>query len=164
MSRAVIAAMSVAFLLALAVAALPAAQTTEKNDFAAALVQIEAAQLELIRGRPAAFKALWSQSDDVTLVGGLGGQIEKGWKAVSARLDWVATQYSEGTRTHEAVSVQVAGDVAYVVQRETLRFRAPANGRQVTQEIRATMVFRRESGQWRLVHRHADSLTQKVGQ
>jgi ketosteroid isomerase-like protein len=128
-------------------------------DFGAMLSRVEAAQVELVRGRAEAFKALWSHGDDVTLIGGLGGPIEKGWPQVSKRLDWVSTQYSEGSRKHQEVSRVVGGGSAHVVQRETLTFRAPADGREITQELRTTMVFRLESGQWRIVHRHADSLT-----
>src|SRR4028118_2081821 len=35
------------------------------EEFRTALVKVDAAQLELQRGRPAAFKALWSQAGDV---------------------------------------------------------------------------------------------------
>jgi len=123
----------------------------------AVLAQVEAAQAELVRGRPDAFKALWSHADDVTLVGGLGGAIATGWTRVSQRLDWVSSQYANGSRTHEEVARVVGQDVAYVVQRETIRFRPPGQTRRTTQELRTTMVFRFESGSWRIVHRHADS-------
>ena len=53
--------------------------TGSEAAFDETLAQVEAAQVELVRGRPAAFKALWSNRDDVTLTGGLGGAIEKGW-------------------------------------------------------------------------------------
>jgi len=125
------------------------------------LVQIEAAQVELVRGRPAAFKALWSNRDDVTLTGGLGGAIEKGWDNVSRRLDWVSSQYVDGSREHEEVVRFIGQDVAYVVQKEIIRFRAPGQTARVTQELRAVMVLRLESGTWRISHRQADSQTTK---
>ena len=52
--------------------------TGSEAAFDETLAQVEAAQVELVLGRPAAFKALWSNRDDVTLTGGLGGAIEKG--------------------------------------------------------------------------------------
>ncbi len=61
------------------------------------LVKMDAAQLELQNGRAAAFKALWSQADDITLSGGFGGTIEKGWGKVGKRLDWVGEQFSGRT-------------------------------------------------------------------
>jgi ketosteroid isomerase-like protein len=134
-----------------------AAQRPGAASLDAAFQAVEAAQVELVNGRAAPFKALWSHGDDVTLSGGLGGAIAKGWKQVGERLDWVATQYRNGTRTHEIVARHEGQDLAYVVLRETIRFDHPTDGRKLVQELRVTQIFRRESGQWRIVHRHADS-------
>jgi ketosteroid isomerase-like protein len=123
----------------------------------AVLDEVEAAQVKLVNGHAEAFKALWSRRDDVTLAGGLGGAIARGWPQVSERLDWVATQYVDGTRTHEVVSRYEGPDLAYVVLRETISFKRPTDGRAMVQELRVTQVFRREDGRWRIVHRHADS-------
>ena len=136
-------------LIVLAALAIPA-------DFDAFLARVDEAQTELQRGRAAAFKALWSQADDVTLSGGLGGEIERGWPAVSKRLDWVATQFREGSHQNKVVTAHASGDVGYVVQRESLAFRVPGGDKR-TMEYRVTMVFRRERGEWRMVHRQADS-------
>ena len=57
------------------------ALTPATADFTAFLATVDAAQLELQNGRPAPFKALWSHADDITLSGGFGGAIEKGWNA-----------------------------------------------------------------------------------
>ncbi len=130
-------------------------------SFNSVLREVEAAQVELVNGRPGAFKALWSHSNDVTLSGGLGGAIAKGWPQVSERLDWVATQYVDGTRTRQEVSRHVGQDLAYVVLRETITFKSPSDRRPMVQELRVTQLFRRESGQWRIVHRHADSQVTK---
>jgi ketosteroid isomerase-like protein len=118
---------------------------------------VDAAQLELQNGRPAAFKALWSQADDVTLSGGLGGQIEQGWTAVSRRLDWVGTQFSNGSHRIERIVANAGVDLGYVVQAEHLRFREPGSLSESSRDYRATMIFRRENGEWRMVHRQADS-------
>jgi len=76
---------------------------------------------------------------------------------VSARLDWVATQYVDASRTHQEVSRYVGQDVAYVVLRETITFKKPTDGTPTLQELRVTQIFRREGRRWRIVHRHADS-------
>ena len=131
-------------------------QSTD-DAFNEVLKKVEAAQVELVRGHPDAFKALWSTRDDVTLTGGLGGAIEKGWANVSKRLDWVATQYADGTREHQEVTRIIGRDVAYVVQKEVIHFRPPNQTAKVTQQLRAVMIFRLESGVWRLCHRQADA-------
>ena len=138
-----------------------AADGSHDASFASFLREVEAAQVQLVNGRPDAFKALWSQRGDVTLSGGLGGAIAKGWLHVRERIEWVATQYVGGTRAHQAVAQYVGQDLGYVVVRETIRFKSPADGRPVVQNLRVTQVFRREGGRWRIVHRHADSQVTK---
>jgi ketosteroid isomerase-like protein len=131
-------------------------------SFDAVIAEVEAAQVQLVNGRPGAFKALWSHRDDVTLVGGLGGAVAKGWTEVSERLDWVATQYVDGARTHQEVARYVGQDLAYVVLRETIRFKRPGDRKAMIQELRVTQIFRREGGRWCIVHRHADSQLSKT--
>jgi ketosteroid isomerase-like protein len=127
------------------------------EDFQAMLARVDAAQLELQNGRPAAFKALWSHGDDITLSGGFGGSIERGWEQISRRLDWVGTQFSKGTNTNERIAARASGDLGYVVQTEHIRFHVPGQAKESTRDYRVTMVFRREPEGWRIVHRQADS-------
>ena len=125
-------------------------------EWSAFIVQLETAEEEFVQGRPAAFQALWSHADDVTLCGGFGG-VERGWKNVTDRLTWVSKKYSDGTRTREEISRMVGADFAYLVQTEVIRSRVASQAEPSNQELRATMVFRREADGWRIVHRHADS-------
>ena len=126
------------------------------SGWAAFIKTLETAEEEFVQGWPAAFKSLWSNADDVTLCGGFGG-IERGWQNVADRLDWVSLKYAEGSRTRQEISAFTGLDFAYIVQLEVIRFRVPGKSEFSTQELRATMVFRREAEEWRIVHRHADS-------
>lgn len=126
------------------------------SEWAAFIAKLEAAEHEFAQGRPAAFKALWSHSDDVTICGAFGG-IESGWNNVAARLDWASSQFSEGRRTREEVRSALGTDFAYLVQTEHIQFRVPGRAEQSTLELRVTMVFRRQEDGWRIVHRQADS-------
>jgi ketosteroid isomerase-like protein len=126
------------------------------SEWAAFIAKLEAAEHEFAQGRPAAFKALWSHSDDVTICGAFGG-IESGWNNVAARLDWASSQFSEGIRTREEIRSAIGTDLAYIVQTEQIRFRVPGRAEQSTLELRVTMVFRRQADGWRIVHRQADS-------
>jgi ketosteroid isomerase-like protein len=133
-------------------------------EFQAMLAKVDAAQLELQNGKPAAFKALWSHADDITLSGGFGGTIEKGWERISSRLDWVGTQFSKGSNTIERLVANESGELGYVVQIEHIRFHVPGQAQESRRDYRATMIFRRESEGWRIVHRQADSQMVKQGQ
>jgi ketosteroid isomerase-like protein len=125
-------------------------------EWTAFITKLETAEEEFVQGRPAAFQALWSRADDVTLCGGFGG-VERGWQNVTGRLNWVSKKYSDGTRTREEISRMVAGDFAYLVQKEVIHSRLGSEVELYALELRATMVFRREADGWRIVHRHADS-------
>jgi SnoaL-like domain len=125
-------------------------------EWTAFIAKLEAAEHEFAQGHPAAFKALWSHGDEVSLCGGFGG-VESGWANVGARLDWASSQVSEGTRSRKEIRSTVGADFAYIVQTEQIRFRVPGRAEQSTLDFRVTMVFRRDSGGWGIIHRHADS-------
>ena len=127
----------------------------------AALTTADAAQRELQSGNATAYKSGWSHSNEVTLIGGFGGGVEKGWANVSQRIDWVATQFSDGTNTIERIVTHSDGKFGYVVQIEHIRFQVPGQASESSRDYRVTMLFTREPEGWRLVHRHADSQMMK---
>ena len=130
--------------------------TQTDSDWSAFITKLEAAEEQFAQGDPTAFKALWSHADDVTLCGAFG-RVERGWENVAARLDWASSKYSDGTRSRNQVSGTVGADFAYIVQTEVIRSRLAGRAEQSNLELRVTMVFRREAGEWRILHRHADS-------
>jgi hypothetical protein len=113
---------------------------------------------ELIEGRPEPFKALWSHADDVVIMGAFGGY-ERGWEQVSARLDWAAQGIASTGRWAENVVTVVCDDLAYTVDLEHMTRHVGDGSRPRT--LRCTQAYRKESGQWRVVLRHADELPRK---
>jgi ketosteroid isomerase-like protein len=130
---------------------------TASADFPHALERLHAAMARVAMGDVSAIKVLHSKADDVTSFYGWGGY-EKGWDAVSKRWDWAGTQFLGGTVAHETVSTIVNGDLAYAAQLETFNARRPGKSEPVQWTNRVTHIFRREDGEWRLVHRHANRL------
>jgi ketosteroid isomerase-like protein len=126
-------------------------------DWIAFQEKLDAAELEFARGRPTVFKELWSHADDVSLIGALGGKIEKGWSNVGARLDAASAAYAEGTRSRSVLNSVVTDSLALLVQNETIEAKIKGAERSA-QHLRATMVFRKEGGEWKIIHRHADTL------
>ena len=51
------------------------------------------------------------------------------------------------------------GDLAYDVFPEHVRARLGDAAEAVPVSLRVTRIFRREDGEWRIVHRHADPIT-----
>jgi ketosteroid isomerase-like protein len=147
----------IAFLTVAFVGTAVAQKPHKSGSFHAFLAKVDAAQLELQNGKAAAFKDLWSRSPDITLSGGFGGAVEKGWPDISKRLDWVAGQFSNGTHTNTRIVERSSGSLGYVVQTEQIEFKVPGQSAPSTRSYRVTMIFRKEAGQWKIVHRQADS-------
>jgi ketosteroid isomerase-like protein len=98
----------------------------------------------------------------VTLIGGSGGAIEQGWDNVRRRLEWASTQYTRGRQRNERVQITTAGDLALIVQYEHIWFYPPGEQRESERHYRVTTVLRREAGQWRMMHRHADMMMERA--
>jgi len=128
------------------------------------LTELEHATIEFAAGRAAAFQDLYAHSDDVTIFGALGGH-EHGWDIVGPRLAWAAAQFepNQGAATDRTVlNAHFGADVGYVVTLEGIAGSTLVDGaRRGT--LRVTHVFRREPDGWKIVHRHADPLIDKVG-
>jgi ketosteroid isomerase-like protein len=117
------------------------------------------AGLEITRGNPDVYKALYSRRDDITLANPFGPPV-RGWEQVSARLDLAAGNYRDGEDFQfENISTVIASDLAYTVEIERFRTRVGGSGELTPIAIRATTVFRREEGTWRVTHRHGDPVS-----
>jgi hypothetical protein len=125
-------------------------------DFDAFLDQMDIAQRELQQGLPGSYKALWSHKDDVSLAGGFGGDFEVGWVNVEKRLDWASSQFKDGRSQVRRISSSTSGELGYVLQSEHIQFTATSSNAPAERIYRVTMLFRREDGKWRIIHRHAD--------
>jgi ketosteroid isomerase-like protein len=57
------------------------------------------------------------------------------------------------------VAKYVTPELAYIVGIERARAKVGGNEEITPYALRATNIFRRENGEWKLVHRHADPIT-----
>jgi ketosteroid isomerase-like protein len=122
--------------------------------FADVLSREQFAEAAMYLGDPEPFKALWSRRDDISLFGAFG-PCKKGWDQVGKTVEWVASRFRQGVVTAEYEVVYEGGDLAYSVGYEIGD--VALDGAPVTrQRLRVTQIYRREDGQWRLVHRHGD--------
>lgn len=133
---------------------------TLPEPFEAAIARLHAAMAKVANGDIAEIKALYSHADDATSFYGWGGY-EKGWDAVSARWDWAGQQFKGGTVSYQNVTTVVTAELAYVTDVETFRVGMAGMDEPTGWTNRVTHIFRLESGQWRLVHRHANRLEQQ---
>jgi ketosteroid isomerase-like protein len=136
---------------------------TDDSAFLKFLERVEEARYQFNLGNVMPSLALWSATDDVTLMGA-GGGMEKGISEVKPRIAFVTQQRTRGSGVAENkvrieyLQVVVKGDLAYTVQLERRRLSVPGQTEAVDNVLRATDVFRKDNGEWKLVHRHADPL------
>jgi ketosteroid isomerase-like protein len=127
-------------------------------DMVAAISRLHAAMAEVANGNVGPIKALYSHSAEATSFYGWGGW-EKGWDAVSKRWDWAGQQFEGGTVSYQSLTVVASGDLFYTTDIETFRMHAMDAMSGPTQwSNRVTHIFRRENGEWRLIHRHGNRL------
>lgn len=98
--------------------------------------------------------AIWSTRDPVTLFGAAGSATGPG--DVRRVQRWVAGRFAQLVdERQEVVAAGASGDLAYTVAFEHKTV-DNADGRRATYTLRTTHVFRREDGEWKIVHRHGD--------
>ena len=129
------------------------------DDVASLIDLYHAAAAEFVKGNPAPYTALFSNSDDVSVANPFG-PVACGWADASATMERAASLWRDGEVVgFENLVTTVTPDLAYIVEVE--RFRARIGGQADTSSVvlRTTSVFRREEDGWRIVHRHADPIT-----
>jgi ketosteroid isomerase-like protein len=132
------------------------AGAANEADVRAACASFYEAVNEVLSGNPAPMLHHWSHADDVSYCD-TRGEVQRGWPAVEAYWKQAAAgnvfapvQLHAGGRI---AHVLLSGDLACVVVGEEVR----REGESGAMHARATNVYRREGGMWRMVHRHADA-------
>jgi len=128
--------------------------STELEQFLAdILAKQRAAEQALHDGDAEPRLALWSRADPVTLFGAKLTGI--GWAAIEPMFREVASWFGGSTEFEfEVIAAGVSGTLAYTVGYE--KNRVLINDEERVYTLRVTHVYRREAGQWRIVHRHGD--------
>jgi len=98
---------------------------------------------------------IWSRREPVTVLG--AWRSATGQKEVRDLFPELATTFSDcRSYSYDIVAADVSGDMAYTVGYEHIR--ASVRGEPRTYTLRSTQVYRREGGEWRVAHRHGDTL------
>ncbi len=129
------------------------------DAFDEVLEQCQIALGEFPKGNPEPMKMMFSHQEDVSLANPFGPPV-RGWDEVAKTLERAASHYRDGEATgFENVAKYITPELAYTVEIE--RCQAKVEGRDDVTPIavRVTTIFRREEGEWKVVHRHADPIT-----
>jgi ketosteroid isomerase-like protein len=113
----------------------------------------------LIQGDPEPQQAQFSHRDDVTLANPFG-PVALGWDEVRTVLDRVALMYVDaGPKQFERLVTHITRDLAFIIEVERARLTLRGHADAVELALRVTTIFRPEDGTWKVVHRHADTVT-----
>jgi ketosteroid isomerase-like protein len=107
----------------------------------------------MVNGNADPLSEVWSHSATVTTMHPIGGR-EVGWESVGGSWSQVAKMATDGKIGIEDQVIQIDGNMAYEVGTE--RGQMTLAGKEVPIANRVTNVYRRENGDWKMVHHHAD--------
>ncbi len=109
------------------------------------------AEIAVHNGDAAPRRAIWSRNDPVTVLG--AWRNASGQEELDALFTHLAESLSECTSYElEILEAEVRGDTAYTVGLEHTS--VSVNGVPRTYILRATQIYRREDGVWKVAHRH----------
>jgi ketosteroid isomerase-like protein len=136
---------------------LSAARGADENEDAVmqATAQFYAALNAMFVGEIDPMKAVWSHADDVTYMGP-GGEFQVGWDQVRANWEIQAAKKLGGEVRAEGMHFTVGRQIAIAACVEVGENIVDGNPQNVS--IRATNIFRKEGGQWKMVGHHTDLL------
>ena len=130
--------------------------STEVDAFLSeTMPRLNEAEIALHNGDAGPRTAMWSHNDPVTLFGAaaLNGN---GWGEIGPIFEQLGALLSNCTAyQNEVVAAGASGDLAYLVALEHTSASVKGAPPQ-PYVLRVTSVFRREGGEWKVVHRHGD--------
>ena len=131
------------------------ATVSEDPDFARFVEQCHDALRQHTGGNPRPFLDLWSRAADVSLMGGVGGH-QVGIDNVTELLTAAAKTLNYETWSAENLAIGFGDTLGFTVELE--RLTRHVGDEEEEMRLRATSVYRREHGAWRVIHRHGDGL------
>jgi ketosteroid isomerase-like protein len=118
----------------------------------------------LIRGDIRTYLTHIRHADDYTLMAPSGGEPRRGFDASDQALEAMERYFQGGGEAElEVFQSYASGDMVVLVAIERQHGEVGGLPEQ-DWSLRVTLVFRREGGEWRLVHRHADPLVHGISQ
>lgn len=136
---------------------------SSEKDFDQFMKQREKAATAYINGDAGPLGSLSTKTDPASFFGPGGGEVH-GARNVTDRYASDAGAFGTGSTGHfEIIHAESSGDLGYWVgfQRASTYFKGKEDP--VPFNLRITEIFRKENGEWKLIHRHADTLAEEQG-
>jgi ketosteroid isomerase-like protein len=125
-----------------------------EDEVRAASNKFYAALNKMANGDAGPMAEIWSHGDTVTTMHPIGDR-QVGWDQVRGSWEQVAQIATDGEVRLDDQIIQVANDMAYElgIERGHLKI---AGDEVHSIDDRVTNVYRREGGEWKIVHHHTD--------
>jgi ketosteroid isomerase-like protein len=131
---------------------------SERDDFLDWVgTRLRDAEIAVHNGDAGPRFAIWSRQDPVTVLGAWSSG--SGHQEISDIFRRLEDSFSDcRSYSYDIIAADVNGNMAYTVGYEHTR--ASVNGEPRQYTLRVTQIYRREHGEWKVVHRHADTMPQ----
>ena len=129
---------------------------SDRDDFVAwTQSRLREAETALHNGDPGPRLAIWSTREPVSVLGAWRSAV--GQEDVRALFESLGETFSDCvSHVYEIVAADVVSDLAYTAGYE--RTQASINGEPRQYVLRVTQTYRREDGDWKVAHRHGDTV------
>ncbi|WP_445154369.1 nuclear transport factor 2 family protein [Arthrobacter sp. Hor0625] len=129
---------------------------TDRDDFLVWVTSVlYRAEVALHNGDPGPRRAIWSRNEPVSVLG--AWRNASGLEQVDELFAALGQSFSDCTAySFDLQAFDVVGDMAYTAGLEHVT--ASVDGEPRSYTLRATQVYRRENGEWKVAHRHGDTV------
>ncbi|KRE78524.1 nuclear transport factor 2 family protein [Arthrobacter sp. Soil763] len=129
---------------------------TDRDDFLVWVTSVlYRAEVALHNGDAGPRRAIWSRHEPVSVLG--AWRNASGLEQVDELFAALGRSFSDCTAySFELQAFDVVGDLAYTAGQEHIT--ASVDGEPRSYTLRATQVYRREDGEWKVAHRHGDTV------
>lgn len=132
------------------------------HDFEVIIQNTHVALKEFFKGNPEPYRKLYSTAEDVSLLGAQGGTAV-GQKEVVQHLTTRASWFHAGENVNwDRLVTVITHDLGYVVEIERFDAKVGETNEIAHITLRVTTVFRRENGQWKVIHRQGDPIVSRI--
>jgi ketosteroid isomerase-like protein len=132
----------------------PRTQVNDSTAVMAVMAQFHTALEALFEGDAGPMEQVWSHRDDVAYMGPTGASV-LGWKNLSAFFKTQAA-LQLGGEIKSKRKMAVLGSKLAIVYADEVGYHQIDEGQREDILIRATNVFRKEDGQWKMIGHHTD--------
>ncbi len=129
----------------------------DTHDFEEFMKRREEASRAFVNGDGGPLSRIVTHISPATFFGPMGGY-EQGAEPVASSHEHGAKLFESGETSFKILQMAASDGIGYCVGLQRARTRMVGKPEAVPFNLRVTEIFRREEGEWKMVHRHADPL------